>query len=282
MNFENTKTYIAVGALFIFLIGITSAINLPLNKTQTCSLPIVNLTGAACDSYWCFNGLNGTWTTDGICVINGSSLNQTQTNETNSTVTNSTNETIGNFTSAQFKEAVRNESCIVIENVTGFSCNETQNQTVKKYVDNQTITLRNNILDGEENRTRAQIQLLAPTYLNSADSQGANFSGWMIVVTVALICVLIGFSIHSKKTQVPMDAKVSTYKRSIIQNAKKLESEPAQGQEQEPAPPAQEKQGPDPAPPKINWKDHVAQFRKDHPEISGTDVLKEASKTYNK
>lgn len=113
----------------VFFLAFISAVEWPLDKTGTCNL--FNLTnGSVCDTYWCNSIQGGTYnTTREICVF---TVNVNVTMVVNMT-TNGTNQTLN---SSQF-------------------WNTTQ---IQEYVLNQTLFMRDAILETNENRTRLLTQ----------------------------------------------------------------------------------------------------------------------------
>lgn len=169
--------------LIVFFVSTTSAVELNLDKTTICAL--LNYTGYQCDGFWCTNQLHGNFTTDNLCLINATETNQTNTTTVNSTI---------NLTQVQVLLGFDNSS----------------NMTVKQYIDNQTLTLRNSILDSDENRTR---MILAQEYASGNYSQvyqqdSAPWPWYSWVLITVLVCGLVAFLTYNKTHTPPRQLQV--------------------------------------------------------------------------
>jgi len=168
--------------LALFFLSVVSSLEWPLNKAGTCTL--FNMTGDNCEIYWCNNIQGGNYSLQKeVCVfIINETIFQNLTSE---------NLTSENLTSLNLTE---------IEKFIGFNIT---NQTIKQYVDEQIISLRNSILDNEENRTQALVQKYLPSVYSSSNSDngvgGYIFMG-VIAVCITAVVLVFGYQKFKPKT----------------------------------------------------------------------------------
>ncbi len=174
------KIFVVLFSLLIALFLLTprvSAVEWPLNKTQTCDL--FNYTNSTtCDPYWCNNIQGGTYnTTREICVFN---VNITTIFNVTTNTTTTTNQSLN---SSQY-------------------WNITQ---IREYVLNETLFMRDAILGTNENRTRLLAQEeVAKIPLNSGTPQQSvsPLLIWVGLMGIIIIALFLGFlSWHGKKKE---------------------------------------------------------------------------------
>lgn len=171
---KQNKIILSFFLLFLCLVSV-SAIELNLNKTQSCEL--FNYTGTTCDSFWCVSGLKGNWTIDEICLIN-----QTVENLTN--ITNQTNQTL-----------VYNESLIY----------EIAYNASRDYANNNSlvnasllILVKNGILDTQDNKTE---ELVRSYVASNTPVREPLAPGVIIGIVLILGAVIIAVAYFNSKNK---------------------------------------------------------------------------------
>lgn len=156
------------GAFLIFgTFALVSSATIPWNfdKNQTCQ--IFNYSGQVCDSFWCSQVLNGTWTTDQLCLFNATIVvNQT-------TQTNQTNQTGDSFNASLYIS--RSD----FFNLTGYTPEELQNQTLKQQLISQKLSLL-----GTVDNLSNQVNTINWTPIQP---QPQGMDGWMLMVIILAI-----------------------------------------------------------------------------------------------
>jgi uncharacterized protein YneF (UPF0154 family) len=177
--------FLVMGILIGIFFGmkVLSAIELNLNKTQTCQL--LNYSGDACNSFWCVSGLKGNWTADEICVINGTYVN----------VTNITNQT-AIFNETEVRRISRNETLLVVDE--------------KKLInETQLITTKNAILDVRDNDTENVVRrVVSELNLDGKSSREPIPTFVIIVIVIVLGGVILGVSYFNSKKKEKSEAEI--------------------------------------------------------------------------
>lgn len=188
-----------LGAIFIpKFVG--AAQTWPLNQTETCNLPSINLTGIYCDAYWCQNFVsNETQNCSYNLLTSGCScvlITPVIENETIIINCSSPNITLSDF----------NTYCNIIINCSSTNitiadwqiyCNITKNDTnnsdVRAWVNEQFGIFR----DSNKNFTDQEITFKFFELMGNnsyfGNQQQITISGKNLIIIVAIICITLGF-----------------------------------------------------------------------------------------
>jgi hypothetical protein len=209
-----------IGAIFLPKL-VHAATPWPLNQSQTCALPNINLTGIYCDAYWCQNFITNDTQNCTYQILTGScsctliNLNSSLENQTIIINCSSNNITMADYQAYCNVSVNCSSTNITIADFQNY-CNITNNQTnltdIQQWCKNYTDTQMGIFRDSNTNFTDQEIewkffQLMGN---NSAynNNRGTPITGTQIIIIVAIIvggAVFLGWRYSVKKKVNPED-----------------------------------------------------------------------------
>jgi hypothetical protein len=189
----------------------------PFTKYQTCNL--LNLTYTDCDSTWCSIIECSYDANKSACICNeGVLINHTETY----------NKTEIELRLEEIRSNLSNISNQVLNN---FSFNYTDDRCyTKEEVNNITITLRDNLMNSQENRTEEIVRKYVGKYDDEDYQKSEPLSPWVFVAIAAIIGAVVAFLAYTKTQQA---AVVSTRPKAIPFQKEFINPNKFQGKEED-------------------------------------------------